>query len=157
MERKSNMFHHKCAQIQKKCWKIILVGDMASMSILVYYCHHQNLSVNVWRNFGAFHSTVFLWNFPLTICTDWWSDGYSQTKRLISLPDSTITITHMKKNKNERMERKNPTKFFSPFIFFLSLFFRLAHKAKWSIWWTCSHFLTFSEWLHTFISICWWS
>ena len=117
------MFHHKCAQIQKKCWKIILFGDMASMSILVYYCHHQNLSVNVWRNFGAFHSMVFLWNFPLTICTDWWSDGYFQTKRLISLPAPTITITHMKKNKNERMGKKKTQLNFFLLLFSFFLYF----------------------------------
>lgn len=121
--------HHKCAQIQKKCWKIILVGDIASMSILVYYCHYQNLSVNVWRNFRAFHSTVFLWNFPLTICTDWWSYGYFQTETHYPPPPHHHYYTHEEK-KMKKWGKKKTTRFFSPFIFFLSLFFRLVHKAK---------------------------
>ena len=131
MEIKSNMFHHKCAQIQKKCWKIIVVGDMASMSILVYYCHYQNLSVNVWRNFRAFHSMVFLWNFPLTICTDWWNWLFSDRDPLSS--PTPPSLLHTWRKKDERMGEKKKTQledFFSPFIFFLSLFFRLVHKAK---------------------------
>lgn len=87
--------------------------------------------------------------------------GYFQTKRLIILPHFPPlphTWRKIKKRKEDkRMEKKVLTRFFSSFIFFLSLFFKLAHKAKWSMWWTCSHFLTFSEWLHTFMSICWWS
>ena len=155
MEIKSNMFHHKCTQIQKKCWKIILVGDMASMSILVYYCHHQNLSVNVWRNLGAFYSMVFLWNFLLTICTDWWSYGCFQTETHYPPPPHHQYHTHEDlKNKDERMGKKTNKIFFS--FYFLS-FSDLPIKQKWSMWWTCSHFLTSSEWLHTFISICWWS